>query len=317
LLLVCTASLLWGTVGVAGRLLSNQTVDPALLGWTRTLLGGLALLAIARLAGWSGVRAKVPIAPLFLFAVSCALFQVTLFMGFREVGVTVTVAVTVVLPPILVAAASALFQRHARSACTAAAIALGTLGVGLSLSGSADLLTTGRAFSWIGAALLMINSLAFIGMATALRRLASLMHPVQAAGLGLLAASSILLPALYLSSGEVAAISALAALNAHDLALLLYTGVAATGGAYAAFTAGMKLCPRPAAGFAATMIEPVFAAVLAAMVIGEALAPVAVAGCLLLLAAMGLLFVSELRAQADAGVAAPVEVSTATASVSD
>src|SRR3954454_8514909 len=57
----------------------------------------------------------------------------------------------------------------------------------------------------------------------------------------------------------------------------------------------MRLCPRPAARFAATMIEPVFAAGLAALLVGEALGPFAIAGCLLLLAAIGLLFVSEIR----------------------
>jgi DME family drug/metabolite transporter len=298
LLLVCTAALLWGTVGVAGRLLSAPAIDPALMGWSRTLLGGLALLAIARLSGWSSQYGKASVAPLLLFGVSCAVFQVTLFTGFREVGVTVTVAVTVVLPPILVAAAAALVQPHARSLSTAAAVTVGALGVGLSLSGSPDLLVKGYAFGWFGAALLTVNSLAFIGMATALRRLAGLMHPVQAAGMGLLTASIILLPAMHIASREVAVVTTLTWLSARDLALLLYTGVAATGGAYAAFTAGMKLCPRPAVGFAATMIEPVFAALLAALLIGEALTPVAIAGCLLLLAAMGLLFVSELKAQA-------------------
>jgi DME family drug/metabolite transporter len=298
LLLVCGASLLWGTVGVASRMFSSAAVDPSLLGWMRTVLGGLALLALAHVCGWSGVRPnRSQVGLLLAFAAGCAVFQITLFTGFRAIGVTVTVAVTVVLPPVLVAAGSALVSRDGRTACTVTAILMAAAGVGLALLGSGELQDLGRSFDAFGVGLLTANAVAFIVMATALRRLARSMHPVQAAGLGLLAASVLLFAAIHLLPQQARLTAALAAFQPRDLGLVLYTGIIATGGAYAAFTAGMKLCPRPAAGFAATMIEPVFAAVLAAVLIGEALPPAAMAGCVLMLAAMGLLFVSEIRSR--------------------
>jgi drug/metabolite transporter, DME family len=302
LALVCLAALLWGTVGVAGQMLSSSTVDPALLGWMRTILGGLALLAIAHCCGWSGIRlgwrhARV----LMMFAIGCAVFQITLFTGFRVVGVTVTVAVTVVLPPVLVATGSAIVLPDARSLCAMLAILMATAGVGLALSGSGDLAAIGQSFDAFGAGLLAANALAFILMATALRHLAHSLHPVKAAGAGLVSASVVLLVAMQVLPGQQPFGTSLATLDGSDLGVILYTGIVATGGAYAAFTAGMKLCPRPAAGFAATMIEPVFAAVLAAMLIGEALSRAAFAGCVLMLVAMGLLFVSEIRSRQPVG----------------
>jgi DME family drug/metabolite transporter len=297
LALVCVAALLWGTVGVAGQMLSRSTVDPTHLGWMRTVLGGLALLAVARCCGWSGgglgwghVRF------LLMFAIGCAVFQITLFTGFRVIGVTVTVAVTVVLPPVLVAAGSALVLPDARSLCTVSAILMAGAGVGLALLGSGGLEPHGSLDAF-GDALLVANALAFILMTMALRHLSRSMHPVKAAGAGLLSASLVLFLAMHVLPGQEPLIAALAMLQSRDLGVILYTGIVATGGAYAAFTAGMMLCPRPAAGFAATMIEPVFAAILAAILIGEALSGGAVAGCVLMLTAMGLLFVSEIRSQ--------------------
>jgi DME family drug/metabolite transporter len=298
LALVCVAALLWGTVGVAGQMLSTSTVDPTHLGWMRTVLGGLALLALAHCCGWSGGALERGHARfLLMFAIGCAVFQITLFTGFRVIGVTVTVAVTVVLPPVLVAAGSALVLPDARSLCTVSAILTAGAGVGLALLGAGGLETIGQAFDAFGAGLLAANALAFILMATALRHLARSLHPVKAAGAGLLSASLVLFVAMHVLPGQEPFIAALATLQSRDLGVILYIGIVATGGAYAAFTAGMKLCPRPAAGFAATMIEPVFAAVLAAMLIGEALSRAAVAGCVLMLAAMGLLFVSEIRSR--------------------
>ena len=52
-------------------------------------------------------------------------------------------------------------------------------------------------------------------------------------------------------------------LPALDIAILAYTGVAATGGAYLAFVIGMHLSRTAASRLAATLIEPGVGALLA------------------------------------------------------
>ena len=82
---------------------------------------------------------------------------------------------------------------------------------------------------------------------------------------------------------------------ARDLAILGYTGVIATGGAYLAFALGMRLSRSPTVGIAPTLIEPGVAALLAALVLHERLGAREAVGCGLMLAAMVMLAMSEWR----------------------
>jgi DME family drug/metabolite transporter len=293
LLLVCAASLLWSTVGVASRMMTAGALDPALSGWSRTLLGGLAILLVARLLRRPTLPlSRWPVGGLLQFAASGAVFQTTLFAGFHEIGVTVTVAVTVVLPPVIVAAACALAERRCPPLGILAAIAIGAIGVGLALFGRPDAMES-PGLGLYGALLLTVNAVAFVAMTAALRRVGAQLGSMWAAGAGLVGVSLALLPAAIVLAGPAAIARTVSLIDLGDGLILVYTGIVATGGAYVAFAIGMSLSPTPVAGLAATMIEPVFAAILAALVLGEALSAATALGCLLTLVAMALLFVSS------------------------
>jgi DME family drug/metabolite transporter len=294
--LVSTAAVLWGTVGVANSLMTDRAaVDPSLAGLTRTALGAASLLAAARVLGVPRAPAgPVPLRLLAVFGVAGAVFQVCLFAAFAVVGVTITVAVTVCAPVVLVAAADAAWHRNPPELAVILAIAIAAAGVILALSGGWAAPRPADALDPRGAVLLVIASVAFALVAATARAMARRLHPLRATGLGLAATAAAL--ALVVLGRAEASMADLGALPGRDLGVLLYTGVAATGGAYYAFVRGLDLSRSAGAGLAATMIEPGVAALLAALVLRERLAAPEAAGCALMLAAMVLLFAAERRA---------------------
>ncbi len=272
LLLACLAGALWGTTGVANRLMTGDpALDPVLEGLTRAVHGAGSLLAAAGLLSvpWPAWR-QLPRLPLLAFGVAGAVFQVCLFAAFDTVGVTVTVAVTVAGPAALVAVGDALWNRRPPELGAALAIALASAGVLLALAGSPR--PAGPALvEWGGAVLLVAAACAFALVAAAARSLGKALHPLQGAGLGL-AATSAALAGVLLARGA-SGLDVLAAMPGRDLAILGYTGVFATGGAYLAFVLGMRLSRSPTVGMAPTLIEPGVAAVLAAFILRERLSP--------------------------------------------
>ena len=286
--LMITAAALWATVGLADSGIKAEGIGTEVTGLVRTLLGALALSALALLlrlplrAG-GAARSRFPLAAAGAFGLCCAVFQITLFEAFRHVGISVTVAVTVCLPPVLLACGEVLWRARWPSLMMVIAVASAAAGVTL-----VQVLPNGGAgaggVDLRGGALLLLASLAFCGVTLASRCMVSRLNCVwaTAAGLGMAAVALFLQIAVV----GVAALEQLALLDGADLALLGYIGIAATGGAYLAFVTGLKLASSASVALVATMTEPVFAAVLAALLVGEHITALQVAGILLLLSAM-------------------------------
>ncbi len=291
--LVCLAASLWATVGVANGLMSDgAAVSPALFGLMRTALGGLCLLAVAHAMKTPRPQLRdFPFAALCVFAIGGAVFQICLFAAFVRVGVTITVAVTVCAPPMIVAVADALHRRRVPDAGLLTAIAVAAGGVVLVLRGHGNLPDEAARIGVRGVALLAGASFGFAALAVAARLMAQRLHPVRAAGLGLVATATLL--AAIVAGRHVAGIAAFPALSWGDLGILVYVGVVATGGAYLAFGSGMRLSRSACTGLVATMVEPALAALFAAFLLQERLDRPQLAGCLLMLVAMALLARSE------------------------
>jgi DME family drug/metabolite transporter len=289
---------LWGTVGVANSLTTElSTIDPAVAGMTRTALGAASLLITAEMLGIPRVHwRRLPLRLLTTFGLAGAVFQTCLFAAFDAVGVTVTVAVTVCAPVVLVVAGEAAWWRRWPEAGVSVAIGIAVLGVALAMAGEAAPTGFGRDVDWRGVALLSAASAAYAVVAGVARVMARDLHPLRATGLGLGVTAGALALVVVLSPG--AGLAPLGALPAKDLATLGYTGIAATGGAYLAFVLGLHLSRSAASGLAATLIEPGVAAVLAAALLHERLARPEGLGCALMLAAMVMLYFGERRAEA-------------------
>ena len=309
--LICLAAALWATVGVAsGMMRSGARVDPAVAGLLRTGLGAIGVLAVSALACRTGAASAVrrlPLAALFAFGVAGAVFQIALFAAFDHVGVTITVAVTVCAPPLILAAADACLGGRGQGMALFAALALATAGVALVSLGRPDAALLAGALDWRAIWLLATASVAFAGVAAAARAMARRMHPLPAAGLGLAATAAALALVVCPTQTGAVALAALGGLYWSDWVILGYIGIAATGGAYVAFVYGLRLCRSASVGFAATMIEPALAALLAAAVLQERVSLAAAIGCVLMLVAIGALTWSEHRAEVGVGRRGPVD----------
>ncbi|WP_424931928.1 EamA family transporter [Amaricoccus macauensis] len=297
-LFVCVAAFLWGTVGVANSLMSERyAADPAFIGLVRTTLGALSLLVAASvlrlpIPSWR----RLPVRGLVIFGLAGATFQFCLFAAFRQVGVTTTVAVTVCAPVVLAAAGEALWSRRAPDLGVALSIAIASAGVFLARPEAAAPGGGVASIDLPGMSLLAGASFAFSAVAATSRNLTHDLHPLWAAGLGL-TATALVLSAVVSAEGN-SAVLGLTRMTGGDLAILAYTGVAATGGGYLAFVLGMQLSRSAAAGLAATLIEPGVAALLAALLLRERLTQSEICGCSLMLFAMVTLFVADRRSRA-------------------
>jgi DME family drug/metabolite transporter len=292
--LVCLAAALWGTVGVARGLTRGvAAVDPAVVGLVRTALGATCLLAVARAFRVRDSDGGLPVRPLLVFGAAGAVFQVSLFEAFARVGVTATVAITVCAPPLIVALGEAVHSRRAPEAGLLGAILVASVGVVLLVTNlSAGMPSVDGA----GVAAVAAASVAFSLLAIAARVIGLRLHPLRGAGLGLASTAAVL--SAVVAATHPGGIAELAHLGGRDLAILAYIGVAATGGAYLFFVLGMRCCATAGAGLAATMLEPLVAALLAAALLDEHLDGPARIGGILTLAVILLLFLSERRSRA-------------------
>ena len=280
---IALAALLWGTGGLGVQLVREQ-VDMSVLtisAW-RIVLAALPILVlvVVRRAG-PRLVALVRHRPRRVLAVglSTAGFQVLFFAAVTWVGVTVATVVSLGLAPVLLTAAESVGARRAPSPgrlLVVGAALSGLVLVSLATAG-AGVATGPRPLAGLVAAVLSGTMYALAtGWGGALARdAAPLVLTAATTSVGVVA----LVPLALLSGG--AKVSA----DPQALALLVYLGVFTMGIAYAAFYAGLRTT-RGSTATLVTLVEPLSAAALAAVVLGERLAPSGLLGAALVLAAV-------------------------------
>ncbi len=294
LFMVMLAAGLWATVGVAVELTPGAgDVSDTVLAALRTGIAGPVLIALWGLSKRprSTDLSALALRPLCLFALSSAVFQICLFRSFDQLGVTVAVFLTVCLPPVLAWAWAGL--RHRRAVSGQAAMALGLAVVGMAVisvarfdAGSAQLSLSGLAHG-------VIASIAFVVMSLAAADLSRRASPLLVAGSGL-SLSALLLFGTALVLGEGWQLHQSLGGSAAQIGLLvLYLGLLPTALAYLCYCAGMARCRTPVTGLMASMIEPLLAAGLVSLLLGERISTVTAGGCVLLMGAMVLLWHCE------------------------
>lgn len=301
LALVMLAAALWATVGVASQLLPGESELPEeIFGFARAAVAGPVLLLAALVAGATlGLQELRKDGIGFLtFGLSCAIFQIGLFRSFSLLGVTITVFLTVCLPPILAVIWSTWkhteqVSRHIYSAIAMAIVALLAFSSTVATSGRTADILAGLAFS-------IAASIAFVVMSHAARRLAATHSPPLIAGVGLSVAAGLLAPvALLMLPGGFGDVTAWIT-NWQNASVLIYMGLVPTALAYLCYCSGMARCRSAVAGLVASMIEPAVAAGLAFLFLAEVLSPWEIMGCVLLFFAMLTLWLDETPQEDDA-----------------
>jgi DME family drug/metabolite transporter len=294
-LLVLLAALCWGTSGISGDVVADRTgLDPLDIAWHRMAIGAAVLLAVHLVRGrHRGERA--PLTPglrgrLLAVGAGLAVYQSAYFAAVATAGVSIATLVSLGLAPLVVAIGSTLLGHGRPDRATALALAVALAGlvllVGVSAGGDDGEAVLLGALSAVGCAL------AYAGVVLLSARVPDGV-PTTTVGF---AAGAVLLTPVALTAGLDLTTDALA------LALLIYLGLVPTALAYGLFFTGVRAVPAAVASIV-TLLEPLTATALAAAVLGERLAPTALAGGALMLGAVTALYLRRMGDSNSRGLA--------------
>lgn len=274
LLLIALAAVSWGTVGVVVRSLYESTALSSLsVGFYRLALSVPALLLALSFLGKKAFQIKPRDIPVIvLLGAMLAAYQLCYFAAIPRVGVAIATLITLCTAPVIVALLSVVLLKERLEPNIIIALVTAIIGtvllVGFQGSGeqifSGVLLALGSA---TGYALVVLTS----------RRLASY-HPLQPVAFGFTVGALVLLP-FALANGLTTSLELSSWLR------LLYLGLIPTALAYVLFTLGMRTTKATVATIV-TLLEPLTAVILAFVLFGEELSATAIAGGVLLIAAM-------------------------------
>src|SRR4051794_20830689 len=288
-LLVVLAALCWGTSGVSGRIVADRTgLGPLDIAWHRMAIGAVVLLVVSALGRRrrltpSAALTRGTAVRLVLVGAGLAAYQFAFFAAVAIAGVSISTLVALGLAPLLIAVGGTVLghDRPERATILALVVALVGLVLLVGVTAEADTGTTVvlGALLAVGSALgYAVVTLAGAGVPAGI--------PVTLAGFAggaLLLTPVALVAGLHVTGDPV------------SLAVLLYLGAVPSALAYTFFFTGLRTVPGAVASIV-TLLEPLTATALSTAFLGERLAPAALAGGLLVLAAVAGLYVRRLRA---------------------
>ncbi|WP_280382473.1 DMT family transporter [Nocardia wallacei] len=275
------AGILWGTGGLAGSLLADQAqLHPLSVAAYRLLLGGgLAVALLAVCGGLRGLpRTRAAAGRILLTGGLLGFFQGSYFVAVHYISVSIATMVTIGMLPVFVALGAAARDRHRPSATT-------LLSIGVAVTGLV-LLTwspTGGTSGWRLAAGLTFALLAAAGFAI-LTLITTTpvpgLDPLRTTAFGMLTGGLLLTPAA-LAFGMALPMRPAVLLTA------AYLGSAPTAVAYTAYFRGLRTAAPVFAALAA-LLEPLTAALLAALLLGDRLGIAGWCGAALLITALAI-----------------------------
>jgi DME family drug/metabolite transporter len=279
---VSGGAVLWGTTGVAVRIVADRSgLSAVSIGWYRVAIAALVVALAFRAPGLRRAAAAVRRHPvrLALCGIGFGAYQALYFVGVQFVGVSVSTLVSLAVAPVALTAGAAVAERRRPAPFRLAVLGCALLGLALvCLRPSSG--TSAPHPVW-GVLASLASGLGYAAI-TALSRRMSGEEPLVLTGVTSLFGAVVLLP--------FAAVAGMAT-PADGIARgwLLYIGVVPTVLAYWLFYAGLRSTPSEVAGVL-SLLEPVTAAGVAALVLHESLSPAAFAGGALMLVAVGALY---------------------------
>jgi drug/metabolite transporter (DMT)-like permease len=283
LIQITVTGLLWGTAGVSVQLLRQATtLSPISIGFYRLAIATLVLLGLRSPRTLVTALRSAPLA-LLLTGLGLGTYQALYFVAVTLGGVSVATVISLGLAPVVTAGWETVIARRRPGRITLTTLTAGLAGLILITT------STTRASSTAPRPLLGLLAAISCGLVYAAttilsRHLAQRIEPMTlttlSTGIGALALAP---PAVIAGIGFP--------LGASTLGLLAYLGIVTTALAYVLFYAGLRTTSGSTAAVL-TLLEPLTAALLAVLLLGEALPLPALAGGLLLLAAIAVLYLS-------------------------
>jgi DME family drug/metabolite transporter len=289
LLQVCAAGVLWGTGGLVVTVLHERDGLGAMTvsAW-RMALAAVALIGFAVVTRrFRVVLATMRAHPVLAVSVGCgtALYQGLYFVSVLLVGVSVSTVVSLGLAPVLAAGWEHITGRTRPSGREVAVLASALAGLVLISANAGHGSTAPGDDPSLGLALAVAAGATYAATTVLGHTLAQRVDPVALTTCATTAGAVALLPFLGLAAvaGEPVLTS-----DPASLALLAYLGVATMALSYGLLYAGLRTTSGSAATVA-TLVEPLSAALLAALLLGERMTwPALVGGALILGAVVAL-----------------------------
>jgi DME family drug/metabolite transporter len=273
------AGLLWGTGGLIGALLGREAGLSALeVAAYRLLAGGGLMVGCLTLAGRRWPAGRGAWSRIAVNGLLSALFQGCYFASISLTSVSLATLITIGGTPVIVAIAEQAGGRRGLGRAGAVTLAMALAGLGLLVGLPGGGLSEGAVLA--GAAMALLSA---AGFATVTLVGPSLMSEVDALtlnGFGFSLGGVALLPLAAAFGGGLGFRPGLAAAG-----LLAALAVGPTAVAYVLYFRGLRNATASTAALL-TLIEPLAAAALAALVLGDRLSATGVAGAALLLTAV-------------------------------
>ena len=273
------SGLLWGTGGLIGTLLGQAAGLSALsVAAGRLLAGGGLIVAFLSLTGRRWPAGRAAWTRIAINGLLSALFQASYFAAIELTSVSLATFVTIGGAPVIVAIVEQARGHRALGRAGTVTMVLALTGLGLLAGAPGGRLSETAVLAGLGMALLSAGGFAAVTL-IGTSPLAGLDNLVLN-GFGFSLGGLALLPLAAVTGGGLSFRFSLASAG-----LLAALAIGPTAAAYTLYFRGLREAPASTAALL-TLIEPLAAAVLAALVLGDRLSVTGIAGAVLLLAAV-------------------------------
>jgi DME family drug/metabolite transporter len=273
------AGILWGTGGLSGSLLTTSgQLHPLSVATCRLLLGGIFAVLFLWLTGGlrEFPRTRAAARRLMVAGSLLGLFQASYFVAVSLSSVSVATMTTIGGAPVFVAVVTAIRERRVPAAATL--VSIGVALVGLVLLRWSPEGTTGDWRLVGGIVFALLAGAGFATLTLVMARPVDGLDPLRTTAFGCLIGGVLLLPA-------AATLGMAIPLHADVVALAVYLGLVPTALAYAAYFRGLVRA-HPVLAALSSLLEPLTAAVLSALLLHERLGVVGWCGAALLVGAL-------------------------------
>ncbi len=255
-LVVLLGAILWGTTGTAQTFMP-QTIHPLAVGASRLAIGGFSLLLILLVMRKIDFR-NWPWKSTLYAAVSMAIFQYLFFSSVRLTGVAIGTVVTIGSAPVFSGIIEWFLLKRRPTRVWIMATALAIIGCALLF-----LNKDGIVVNPVGIAMSLGAGLLFAFYTLVNKDVLDKVDPVPAVAVIFSMSAIMLMPFLFLFETE-------GLMTGRGISVVLYLGIVTTSVAYILFSAGLKRIPSSSA-VTLSLAEPLTAAVLSVIVVGERL----------------------------------------------
>lgn len=277
--LVLAAATLWGTTGTS-QALAPASASPLAVGALRLAIGAAALLGVAALRGGLGRRTFVVArGPILVAAIGIATYQLAFFSGVRLAGVAVGTLVGIGSAPIF--AGLLAWGVEGRRPSARWFLATGIALVGCALLAVPSTASGVSPVSLPGLLLTLLAGAAYAMLSLAGQRIGARVPPDAGMAMAFALGTVLLLPVLVTQDLDWLA-------EWPAVPVMLHLGVLATAVPYVLYLRALRTVPV-ASAVTLTLAEPLTAAALGVLLLGERLSPLGYVGVGCLIAGLALL----------------------------